>query len=111
MKRKLLALVLACGVLASTNLGAGAKQLDGVLNLNTATQEELTLLPGIGVKKAEAIIAFRQQHPFKSPEELAEVKGIGPKMIERLAKHLAVQGPTTLHEVSGQQVSKAPPVQ
>ncbi len=53
------------------------------LNVNTATDYELAMLPGIGPVTARAIIDWRTEHgPFRSLEELKEVKGIGPKTIE-----------------------------
>lgn len=57
-----------------------------VLNLNTATVEQLGGLPGIGPKTAEAIVALRTQKggAFKGLDELGEVKGIGPAKLEKL---------------------------
>ncbi len=50
----------------------------GPIDLNTATAEELTKLPGIGEKLAERIVAYRTDNgPFASAEEIMEVKGIG----------------------------------
>ena len=53
----------------------------GLVNVNTASLEVLTTLPGIGPTKAAAIIAER---PFDSVEELERVSGIGPKTVETL---------------------------
>ena len=48
------------------------------VNINTATAEELTALPGVGEALAERIIAYREEHGrFRAAEELLEVKGIG----------------------------------
>jgi competence protein ComEA len=59
------------------------------VNVNTATLEELTALPGIGEKRAQAIIEARKQKGgFKSVDELTEVKGIGPANLEKLRPYL-----------------------
>lgn len=61
------------------------------VNLNTATATELTQLPHIGQKTAERIVLFRKQHgPFRRPEELMGVKGIGEKSFAQLRPYLAV---------------------
>jgi competence protein ComEA len=61
------------------------------LNLNTATVEQLVSLPGIGKKKASAIVDYRQKNgKFKSLEDLTAVKGIGTKMLEKLKDQLVV---------------------
>ena len=53
------------------------------ININTALADELIDLKGIGVKKAKAIIEFRENNgPFKQPEDLIKVPGIGPKTFE-----------------------------
>jgi len=55
------------------------------VNINTANQEELETLPGIGPTKARAIIEYRRaEGSFQTPEELQEVSGIGPKTWEGL---------------------------
>ncbi len=56
------------------------------VNINTATVQELdALLPGIGIKKAEAIVEYRTiVGGFKSLEELMEVDGIGRKIFEKI---------------------------
>lgn len=70
-------------------------QLTGVVNINEASVAELTMLPGIGAKRAQAIVAYRQAHPFKNAEELKSIKGIGQKGFETLKPFLSVVGPTT----------------
>jgi competence protein ComEA len=77
--------------------GSGA-QLTGVVNVNSATAEELSLLPGVGPAKAQAIIRYRTEHgAFKRVEDLAQVKGIGEKQVEKLRPHVALEGKTTAH--------------
>ena len=54
---------------------------DGRIHLNTATAEELKTLPGVGDVLARRILDYRDQNgPFRSPEELMNVKGIGEKI-------------------------------
>lgn len=65
-----------------------------VLNLNTASQTELTRLPGIGETKAAAIIAWRQEHgSFQTVEDLMAVDGIGEKTLENLRPYVTVGEP------------------
>jgi competence protein ComEA len=60
------------------------------LDINRAGAEELMLLPGIGPKKAEAMIAYREAHgPFSRIESLMDVKGIGPATLERLRPYIS----------------------
>ena len=64
------------------------------VNLNTATKDELIELPGIGPAKAQAIIDYRTANgPFKSVEQLKDVKGIGAKRFEKLKPELTVAPP------------------
>lgn len=55
----------------------------GKLNINTATLAELTSLKGIGDKKAQAIVDYREkQGKFTSVDQLADINGIGPATLE-----------------------------
>lgn len=57
------------------------------LNINTANLTELESLPGIGAKKAQAIINYRNKvGKFASVNDLSSVKGIGEKMVVKLQK-------------------------
>lgn len=62
------------------------------ININTATMEELMTLPYIGEVKAKAILEYRNAYgPFKSVEELLNVKGIGEKTLEKLRPLVKVE--------------------
>ncbi len=61
------------------------------INLNTATSEELQLVPGIGPVTAEKILQMRKSYgAFKSVDDLRAVRGIGPKRLEKMRKYLTV---------------------
>ncbi len=64
------------------NVGASTdsqQASSGLVNINRATAAELEKLPGVGPSTAQAIIDYRNSHgPFASPEDLLNVKGIGP---------------------------------
>jgi competence protein ComEA len=81
---------------AATLLLAGPT-LEGQLNLNTATAEQLDLLPGVGPATAAKIISHRERHPFERPAQLMRIKGIGKKKFAKIRPYLVVEGETTLH--------------
>ncbi|WP_394185203.1 ComEA family DNA-binding protein [Pseudoalteromonas tetraodonis] len=56
-----------------------------MVNINTADLKQLIKLPGVGKKKAQAIIDYREANgDFASLEDLAKVKGVGKKMLAKL---------------------------
>lgn len=72
-------------VSAAAGSGAGASAPAGPVHLNTATAEQLDLLPGVGPVTAEKIVAYRQEHgSFRSVDELDAIPGIGSARIEQL---------------------------
>jgi competence ComEA-like helix-hairpin-helix protein len=90
--------------------GAAGKDLEGVVNLNTATTDLLELLPGVGPAKVHSIVWYRQKHPFRTVDELVRIKGIGRKMVRRLRPHLAVSGPTTAQALLHARGAAPPPL-
>jgi len=88
--------VMALG--ASSALAAKSKmkkELSGVVNINTATAQQLDLLPGVGEKAAKRIIELRAVKPFAKLEELRKVKGLGVKKLEKMRPFVAFSGSTT----------------
>ena len=104
MIRQLASLILAALVAAVPSVQAGqgaarARSPQGaakpavVVNLNTATAAELEKLPGIGAKTAARIVEYRQKKgPFKKPEELMNVQGIGEKSFLKLKSQITITG-------------------
>jgi competence protein ComEA len=81
MKVKGLAIFLSAVLLT---LSVAAAFAAGQVNINTADAKTLAAaLEGIGPSRAEAIVQYRKEHgPFKSPEALTNVKGIGQSVVE-----------------------------
>ena len=69
----------------------------GVVNINTASAQELSLLPRVGAKVAQRIVDYRTEHgKFAKASDLMQVKGIGDKSFQNLSAYLTVDGKTTL---------------
>jgi competence protein ComEA len=63
------------------------------VDLNRAPVEELMRLPGVGRKRAEAIVALRDRRPLRRVEDLAQVKGISPAWVAKHRNSLEVGTP------------------
>ncbi|WP_201352089.1 ComEA family DNA-binding protein [Hydrogenimonas urashimensis] len=62
------------------------------VNVNTADVETLTQIKGIGPVKAKAIVDYRKAHGrFKNIEALQNVRGIGPKTVEKIRSEVTVK--------------------
>jgi competence ComEA-like helix-hairpin-helix protein len=73
------------------------RALTGKINLNTATEEQLMLLPTVGPAKAERIVHWRKKNGgFRRTADLRRVKGFGFKTFKRLEPFLDIKGETTL---------------
>lgn len=85
--------LLAAALLSLTLLGA-AHAAEKV-NINTADAATLDrVLHNVGAAKADAIVAYRKENgPFKSPEQLAQVKGIGLRTVEQNRERIVVSNP------------------
>ena len=88
MKKLLLALAM-CFMLSGVALA--------VVNINTATKEELTTLKGVGDKRAQEIIDYRKKNGnFKSVDELEKVPGIGPGLMKQIRSQVTTTGKTSV---------------
>ena len=72
-------------VVAGDAVAVGDTVPVGPINVNTATADQLDVLPGVGPTTAAAIVAYREQHgPFQTIDQLGDVHGIGPAKLEAL---------------------------
>lgn len=93
----LLAICSAAGLMAAD--APESKPSSGVVNINTASVEQLAYLPRIGPAAAARIIEYRSSNGgFKKATDLMQVKGIGEKTFEVIRPYLSVEGETTLKD-------------
>lgn len=90
-----IAISLAILVVAASAAAAEKEAASVVVNINTATESELSHLPGIGPATAANIIKYREKQPFQKARHLMRVKGIGRKTFAKIEQYVVVQGPTT----------------
>jgi competence protein ComEA len=87
-----------CAALAAASLSAAAPQRAAKkglapgerIDLNRCSAAELMRLPGIGRKRAEAVIARRARAPYRRVEDVVAVKGISRRWLEKNRAHLTV---------------------
>lgn len=100
MKRMVIVLLSVLGLSFAAAGSLGAEEivtLHGWLNLNTATVEQLEMLPGVNADMALNIVEFRDTNgPYFEMEELIKVKGITYSTIDNMRRHVRLSGPTTL---------------
>jgi competence protein ComEA len=97
MSAALRALLAAAVLLSATPVLAAKKPLapGDRIDLNRASATELMRLPGIGEKRAQAIVAARTRQPFRTPEDVLAVKGVGPAWLARVRANVVVGGQAT----------------
>jgi len=70
--------------------------MDEPININSATAEELTSLPGVGSAMADRLMAAR---PFESVDDLRQIRGIGPTLLDRLTPLITLTDPVPIDEI------------
>lgn len=90
LMKKLVAIISAFWLLCCSPLA-----LAGVVNINTADAQSLAdNITGVGLKRAQAIVAYREAHgPFASVDALTQVKGIGEGLLEKNRENIVVKEP------------------
>ena len=79
------------GIIMALYLVPAVSAVD-MVNINTATKEELVTLKHIGEKIADRIIEYRKAHPFESIEDIMKVKGVGQKVFDTNKNKITVEG-------------------
>jgi len=75
------------------------KEVTKRVNINSADSSQLSMLPRVGPSVADRIVDFRKDNgPFKKPEDLMLVQGIGEKTFQLIKPYVATSGDTTLKE-------------
>jgi competence protein ComEA len=100
--RLALAAAACAALLAATPALAAKKGLapGEKLDLNRATVAELMRLPGVGQKKAQAILTLRQRQPFRRAEDVLAVKGLGKAWFAKVKGSLVVTAPAAAGPVA-----------
>ncbi len=109
MSPPLRAVLVAAALLAGTPALAAKKPLGpgDRIDLNRAGVTELMRLPGIGEKRAQAIVALRAKQPFRKPEDVLAVKGIGPAWLAKVRSNIQVGAAAPVAGVSAAGASAA----
>ena len=96
MRAAVRAVAMAALVLAAAPALAEAKRPlapGDRIDLNRAGVSDLMRLPGVGEKRAQAILAARAKQPFRKPEDVLVVRGIGPRWLAKVRSHVVVSAP------------------
>ena len=109
---RMLAALLALCVFVAPHAAAKKKPPTQPININTASSEQLQLVPGIGPVTAQKILQMRKSYgSFKSVNDLEAIRGIGPKRLEKMRKYLTVGKPRSANAAApakSTQKSRAP---
>jgi len=106
---RLLGAALATALLCAASPALAAKKPlapNDRFDLNRASVAELMRLPGVGEKKAQAILAYRAKQPFKKPEDVVAVKGLGPAWFAKVKAHLVAGGGAATPTATAQPAAK-----
>jgi competence protein ComEA len=99
--------VVWCVVLSLFTLNIPLYCAQGVININTATKEELMMLPGIGEKTAAAIVTYRLANKgFKALDDMTRIKGISKKKLDKVRPYLVLKGLSTYIPAQTQEQAK-----
>lgn len=90
-------LVLMIGLAGQTRICFSGAEIEGKVNINTATEGQIALLPGIGPKLAAEVVNYRTNNGnFNAIDDIKKVNGVGGKKFEKIKDFVAVDGETTI---------------
>ncbi len=90
-------LVIVIVSLLQSRLCISVEQVEGKVNINTATEAQIALLPGLGPKLAAEVVNYRTNNGgFKTIEDIKKVSGVGDKKFEKIKDFVVLEGETTI---------------
>jgi competence ComEA-like helix-hairpin-helix protein len=105
----LLCTIVAAGMLATAASARQHRPPARPIDLNRATAAELQQIPGIGPRRAAAIVRFRQKSgPFRRVEDLLAIRGFSTRMLQKIKPYVVVGPPTEKDARSAPQQKPAP---
>jgi len=95
--------VLVVIVVFVASIGVFAEGFEGKVNINTGTESQLALLPGVGPMLAAEIIKYRTSNGnFKTVNDIKKVSGIADKKFEKIKEFITVEGDTTIKAIKAE---------
>ena len=92
-----LILVIVIGSVLQSRFCFSVEQVEGKVNINTATEAQIALLPGLGPKLATEVVNYRTNNGgFKTIEDIKKVSGVGDKKFEKIKDFVVLEGETTI---------------
>ncbi|MDQ1273842.1 MAG: hypothetical protein QG591_2472 [Planctomycetota bacterium] len=94
---RLIVLMLVIGFICQARICFSAAVVEGKVNINTATADQIAVLPGIGPKLAAEVVKYRVNNGnFKVIDDLKKVSGVGDKKLEKIKGFIVIEGDTTI---------------
>ncbi len=90
-------LIFVIGFVCQARICFSAVEVEGKVNINTAAEDQIALLPGIGPKLATEIVNYRTNNGnFQVIDDIKKVSGVGDKKFEKIKNFVTVEGDTTI---------------
>lgn len=99
--------LVAVGFVFQSHNGLSAAEIEGKVNINTATEKQIAVLPGVGPKLASEVVNYRKTNgDFQEIEDLKKVNGIGDKKFEKMKNFIVIEGDTTITSTKVAKIEK-----